>query len=450
MVKRHSPAGVYKHVTDPDSGEVTLVQDETAVSFEFSSGEVEQWARDGKMPRDLAESHLKKIDEHVSLMRTVRERFGPNYTSDQFVEVLREMRANFTQDDLDREIKDTVAFQDFLEKNWDRLSGVVDAAQKIRQSRDFVDNKFPSELAISNSSGKGGELSTQPLQLAEAEDKLVFTLCQLLAKKSERWDESSSGFYLGNHPPGEYKLDGERVSTARLLISPYELAREYYGRTDFGKDNLDHLLNTATELAGKRFHFALTQEVPQAPGKRGRPTFNRIRAQMPLFELVLVDENLTEVERDTISGDAVHETKTKLLFRLNPIFTRSIAKRFIEFPVDLHIRMARTKAAGRKGRVGEHTNLMRDYLMRELSACRAGNRPKSESGNFTIERNEDKLVTILGLDTEWRQGRKSRVRGYIQKSASIFTEIGLVVRLDEAEGSKGQRKYVFHLNPDFK
>lgn len=446
MVKKLDPPGVYTEQTDPETGEKTLIPDPSASAFSFDSNEVETWAKNGELPAELAEHHLEKIREHTELMEELQKRFGPNPTPEQRLLVLQERYANKPKGWLDKEVKNVVNFQKFLEKNWERLAGIIPAAQRIRHSRDLVDNKFPSELDILKSSGDRAETSIEPLQLTEAQDRLVFTLCQLLSKKSERWRQDSPDYYMGNHEAGLVELAGQQIPTARLLVTPYELAKEYYGRTNFNSDHMSHLLAAVNELADRSFTLVFTQQKK----KDGATRYNRIRMPMPLFLLALVDEDLTEHECKTITGNIIHESKTKLLFRLSPIFTKDIAQRYIEFPEDLHIRMTKTKAAGTRGRIGQHAHLFRDYLLRELSAGNRGKRQKDKNGDIVFERDEEKLVAILGLLKEWEAGRKSRVRGYFQKTFNIFLELGLLKSVEKLDGVKRQLKYKFTINGDFK
>lgn len=447
MVTKLAPPGVYTEQIDPEKEKKTLVPDPTATSFSFDDEEVENWAKNGELPPELAEHHLEKIREHTEFMEELQERFGPNPTSAQRLLLLRERYANKPKDWLDKEVKHVADFQEFLEKNWERLAGIIPVAQRIRHSRDLVDNKFPSELEILSASDNRAETTVEPLQLTEAQDRLVFTLCQLLAKKSERWRQGSSDYYMGNHDPGFTELSGQQVPTARLLVTPYELAKEYYGRTDFNSGHMSHLLATVNELSNRNFTLVFTQSQKKKDGSTG---YNRIRMPMPLFLLALVDENLTEHECKTITGNIIHESKTKLLFRLSPIFTKDIRQRYIEFPEDLHIRMTKTKAAGKRGRIGQPAHLFRDYLLRELSAGNRAKRERDKAGNIIFERNEETLVTILGLQKAWDAGRKSRVRTALQKTFDIFLELGLLKAVKKVDGAKRQVKYRFTVNADFK
>lgn len=446
MVKKLDPPGVYAEHTDPETGDKRLVPDPNASAFLFDSNEVETWAKNGELPAELAEHHLEKIREHTELIEELQKRFGANPTPEQRLFVLQERYANKPKGWLDKEVKNVVNFQKFLEKNWERLAGIIPAAQRIRHSRDLVDNKFPSELEILKSSGDRAESFIEPLQLTEAQDRLVFTLCQLLSKKSERWRQDSPDYYMGNHEAGLIELAGQQIPTARLLVTPYELAKEYYGRTNFNSDHMSHLLAAVNGLADRSFTFVFTQQKK----KDGATRYNRIRMSIPLFLLALVDEDLTEHECKKITGNIIHESKTKLLFRLSPIFTKDIAQRYIEFPEDLHIRMTKTKAAGTRGRIGQHAHLFRDYLLRELSAGNRGKRQKDKNGDIIFERDEEKLVAILGLLKEWEAGRKSRVRRYFQKTFNIFLELGLLKSVEKLDGVKRQLKYKFTINRDFK
>jgi len=445
----------YTHEVDSETGETTLVPDPTAVNFSFDTIHVEKWALEGRVPKELAERYLKDLEESIELLTLTRKRYGDKPTTDQILEIRKEFYKDRPDQWHKEQAETLVEFHKFLEKHWDKITALSPEAKRVRHSRDLVDNKFPTEIEeLSNqldlfsdrnaSKPSAQELNVQisPLVLTEAQDRLLFTLCQLLAKKSERWNQSSEDYYLGNSPTKSVTVDGfGNANPARLVVTPYELAKEYYGRDNFNTDHLKHLSDTIKTLSELQFALAISK-------KNEKGTYDRIRTTLPMYGLAIIDKDLSEKELSTISSSDLHGTKSKLLFKFNPIITNNIREKYVEFPEDLHLRISKTKVIGKRGKVPQCVNLMRDYLMREKQGEK--NRQKDHNGNILIERDEEKLVKILGLEKEWKEGRKGRVRKYIKKAFDVFSEIELIKKVDQVQGKRSQPKYTITINKDFK
>lgn len=356
----------------------------------------------------------------------------------------------------DQEKTETMDFIKFLIEKKEDLIRLIDSEKNttFRQSRELIDNKLtrkPIESAqlslFDNIDEKEKKIanpnhdqSAQPiikgLDLSPAEDRLVHTLSLLISKHSEKRNQDSPEYYMGNQERGVTTLNSIELETARLMISPHELYSNYLGRDDYNTDHIQFILQSLNNLSKKNFLVSLT--IPKGTGQKGK-RFDKLRTYLPLFQVVILNKDLTETESQEIENNQllVEGKRGKFLFRFNPIFTNSIRERYVEFPEDIHLRIARS--SGKKGRVSQCTNLMRDFLFREKQQKR-----------YTVVRDEETLFRILNLEKMRKEGRKKKVNEMLQKSFDIFLKIELLKDIQKSLGKKGQVQYTMEINPDFK
>jgi hypothetical protein len=181
--------------------------------------------------------------------------------------------------------------------------------------------------------------------------------------------------------------------------------------------------------------------LPSKTSTEKKKKFDKIRTFLPLFQIALFNHDLTESESQEIDKNEllIEGKKCRFLFKFGPLFTNNIRDRYVEFPEDIHIRIANSKSSGEKGRIPQCVNLMRDLLFRERQQKR-----------YILERDEETLVHTLGLSKEWKSGKKGRVLERLKKSFAVFQEIGLLKKVSKITGSKNQRKYQIEIDPDFK
>lgn len=128
--------------------------------------------------------------------------------------------------------------------------------------------------------------------------------------------------------------------------------------------------------------------------------------------------------------------RCKFLFKFQPQFTNNIKTQYVEFPEDIHLRIA--EAAG-KDRYGQYINLMRDFLFREKQHKRSD-----------ILRDKLTLIEILKLDKFWKEGRKKIVNEKIQECVEVFLKLGLLKGWEEVCGKLDQVQYKIQINLGFK
>jgi hypothetical protein len=227
------------------------------------------------------------------------------------------------------------------------------------------------------------------------------------------------------------------METARMAISPHEFYSKYYGKSSYGSEQITFLLNKLDCLSKKM--FLTTWKFPTGKkNKKGELTYTLFRTNLPLFQMALLNENLSEVECGEITkNELILEGKRcKFLFKFQPQFTRNIKTMYVEFPEDIHLRI--TKAVG-KDRYSQSINLMRDFLFRE-----------KQHGRCEIVRDKSTIIETLKLDKFWKESRKRMVDERIKECVDVFIELGLLLEWEPITGKLGQDQYRIKINADFK
>lgn len=350
------------------------------------------------------------------------------------------------------EIKKSIEIFDFLIKKKENLLDILSIFEEktFRQSRELIDNKL-TPPTVKSKKEEIEELYTQEkinetikpiikgLNLSPSEDRLIHTISLLLSRKSERHNQNSPKYYMGNYETGSISINSIEIETARMLISQHELYSTYLGRNDYNTGHIKFILSVLNDLSKKNYQITIT--LPSKSNTHKKKHFDKIRTFLPLFQVAILNKDLTESESYEIDNSEflIEGKGCHFLFKFGPLFTTNIRDRYVEFPEDIHLRIANSKFAGGKGRIPQCVNLMRDLLFREKQQKR-----------LLFERDEESLVHTLGLSKEWESGRKSRVIERLKKSFDIFKEIGLLKTVDRVVGSRGQCKYKIEINPDFK
>lgn len=435
MAKRPEEPAVY----DTEKRSETKEVNPKAKSFgPFSTKDIEKLIQKGGIPSELATAWIMEKSENNA----------PHDKKEIVDGAIKEhLQLLFSPEYFDK-LKLSCEFTQYLIDHKEEIYAIIaeQEAKTFRASKDLIDSKLEAALVELNPFDLTAQRSTEEqevhlprLDLSPAEDRILFVLNQLLARNSERYNQHSSDYYLGNYEPGMVKIESMELETARLIISPHELYKTYHGRRDYGADNSKFVLETLLSLAKKQ--FLVTFSIPKTDKKTGKKTYDKLRTLQPLFMIAILNSDLTEKEHIDInnSKDFVEGNGCRFVFKFSPIFTNNIRERYIEYPEDIHLRIASTKAAGAKGRLPQCVNLFRDLLFREKQLKR-----------YSIERDEETLIQVLGLTTEAKSGKRQRIQERLQKCFDIFKELGLLKTVEKTAGSKGQSKYVIQIDKEFK
>jgi hypothetical protein len=272
----------------------------------------------------------------------------------------------------------------------------------------LIDNKLDREIdkeKLAHQETTGAPI-IRGLDLDQAEDRILHTLTLLLSKNSENRDQTSSEYYMGNYEKGIIRINEIEMETARILVSPHEFYSTYYGRENYNSDHIKFVLKKLHGLLQKQ--YLTTWNFPaKGTGKK----YNKFRTYCPLFNIVILNSDLSENEcQDIDNNKELLEGKgCQFLFKFQPQFTNNIRERYVEFPEDIYLRIA--EAVG-QDRFSQAINLMRDFLFRE-----------KQSKRHEIVRDKETLIKTLKLDKFWKEGRKKRVEESIKECLDIFLKI---------------------------
>lgn len=406
--------------------------------------ELKQWIPQEIMPQEIDASaidYIEKFMQEVVQAKKLKEKSKRGSS----------LKLDY-QIDASEEAKKSMGLIEFLIQKRHELVDVLSAFDEktFRQSREIIDNKLNTEKSSKASllEKDTGPLFPQKapiepiiqrLDLSPAEDRLIHTISLLLSRNSERSDQNSPKYYMGNYESGLISVHSIEVETARMLITPHELYSTYLGRDDYNTHHIQFILDVLNNICKKNYQITLNMLSKTSTEKKKK--FDKVRTFLPLFQIAILNHDLTESESQEIDKNEllIEGKKCRLLFKFGPLFTNNIRDRYVEFPEDIHLRIANSKSAGEKGRIPQCVNLMRDLLFRERQQKR-----------YFLERDEETLVHILGLSKEWEAGKKGRVLERLNKSFDVFQEIGLVKKVVCTTGSKKQKKYQIEINPDFK
>lgn len=437
---------------DPITGKEISSSNSKIRSTPYTNEDIKEWIANGLIPQELSKhelSHIEEIMETIAASKNLKE----NGAAQE--EILEWYKNKKLLSDTD--LKKSTDLINFLLKNKEKLISFLSIFEEktFRQSREIIDNKLNIEKSdgnqlllfddIENIKKPNKQPTTKPetiikgLELSPAEDRLIHSISLLLSKKSERHSQESSKYYMGNYETGVVSINSIEVETARMVISPHELYSTYLGRKDYNTDHVKFILGVLNELSKK--NFLITLNFPSKSSTEKKKKFDKFRTFLPLFQIAILNHDLTENESQEIDKNEllIEGRKCHLLFKFGPLFTNNIRDRYVEFPEDIHLRITNSKAAGEKGRIPQCVNLMRDLLFREKQQKR-----------YSISRDEETLVHTLGLAKEWTAGKKGRVLERLNKSFDIFKEIGLIKNVQRVVGSRGQVKYEIELNQEFK
>lgn len=307
----------------------------------------------------------------------------------------------------------------------------------VRQPGHYVDAKLNRILEEGRPSDGSGGLTTSEIwthknltDMEPAIERLVFALVSLLEQKT-------NGYQAQDGPP--LRWGDKKLPQAQLVCTPSELYREYTGTSNYSGKDIENIKKLVRELVETKFRVVYTSRCIDE--KSQKELVNRIDVIVPILtEYAEVRKGLTPEESEKLDQDdrqILGDNKVGLLkFTFCPMMTHDITRKWVEIPRDYYHKLDAIVGHGNK----KSKAMMRlgDYLLRELSNKRT-----------TSEINKDNLIETLGLQKDWRDGRKKRVQDRINEAMIAHKGTGLILDYEVVTGKQGQEKYVFRLNREF-
>ena len=280
------------------------------------------------------------------------------------------------------------------------------------------------------------EVKALGIRLSASEDKMLKALSKILYERQNPI-LNSGNFKNANSqdfPFCSYGGKEQKAAAPILRISPATLYKAYLDSDDYSGADIKFINKTLFELSRKVFLIVYDRKRTE----NGKKVTDRIEDYQSLVKIMSYIEGLSESELEALeSGDTlIREKKNELIIGLNPIFVDQINTKYIEFPSDINKRT--TIAAGGPNLVSDSTVILRDYMLRELSA-----------GRLQAEINEESLPLLLRLDRYIEQRKKSLVAKRISSAINTVKNLGIISSFKIIPGADGQKKYVFTLNKNF-
>lgn len=279
-------------------------------------------------------------------------------------------------------------------------------------------------------------IKAEGIRLSTSEDKLLKALSKLIYQKNgnkaiNSEDSNTDNFSYQITPYG----GNEQTARALLLkIQPSELYKAYLDRDVFSGDEIKFIKKLLHDLSQKKFLIIYDRKRQL----KGKTVTDRIEDFQNLIRIMSYFEGLSEneLERADKGDSVVREKRGEIIIGLNPIFIDQMNTKYIEYPSDINKRTS--IAAGGHHSITESMIVLRDYLLREISA-----------GRFRVEINADNLPYILRLDGYLARRKKKLVAERISSAINIVKNLGILSEYEITIGASGQQKYIFMLNKDF-
>jgi hypothetical protein len=138
------------------------------------------------------------------------------------------------------------------------------------------------------------------------------------------------------------------------------------------------------------------------------------------------------------NGEDLPEGKTSLRITLHPGFTFDIGRKYSLLPDDYLTRMERAIGGGRSS--AKHW-LLCEYLN--------GVRGQGKQSGYETSANFETLLTHLELERLKAKQGAPKAEAEIDEAARVAKEVGLILSWSKETGAKGQKKWIFKLNPEF-
>ncbi len=346
------------------------------------------------------------------------------------------------------------SFKKFINKNKKLWFQYVDTppSASVRHSGHFVDQKLkykPSSNMISffnevrsgdlrnKIQNKEIEVKALGIQLTTSEDRLLNALQRLLHEKSQNIKPNEPGYYMGNELRTLVPFGAEKKESPTISVKPSELYKAFLEKSNYSSHEIKHVRDTLSSLEGKK--FLLTYKRTRYEKRKGIrvAVFDIIEEWQGLVKVIKFLEGVEGGELlKRENGVEIEENRGGVVIGLNPILVDQINSKYVEYPQDINKRM--TVAAGGSRYVTESMNLLRDFLLRALSAKQQ-----------TAEIENEKLIYTLRLDKYLKRRQKTLAGKKVDGAISVAKKLGLIVSHEMSTNKLGLPKHIFHLNPKF-
>ena len=280
------------------------------------------------------------------------------------------------------------------------------------------------------------------IKLSKEDYMLILCLSKILHEKSQNTNNTGKDYYSGNMGYEVVKWGTQQgeieVMAPKIGITPYEIAKEYYGGDNIGGENVRVVSRMLYNLADDPDKKALMRykRVVRLSKDKTREYF--IERYESLISIA------TAGYKDFLNGNQIDERRD-LVIILHPIIRDQIENKSVDFPIDITRRMI--EAYGSHN-IPEMTNRLVLELARQYSGRRS--LPKDEEGNHIYTIGAEKLYWKIAenyMNPKTGNPRKGpKLRKYFLKSIETCISLGILHHYTERNGKTGDLLIDFYLS----
>ncbi|MFC5410733.1 hypothetical protein ACFPMF_15530 [Larkinella bovis] len=292
------------------------------------------------------------------------------------------------------------------------------------------------------------------IKLTPGEEKLLICLSKLLHQKSQNLDKLSDDYYTGNADPNavvpenntgkdlrfskDPDLQGEPRKTATLVLTLYEIAKEYRPNSNIGGRDMRIVLDMLLELANNPEKRALIRYKREQRNTDNTRNISEIEGFEPLLNVY--NHKNTKLSSE---GVIINQT-TEVIIRLNPVFRDQIESKYISLPEDLLSRIV--MANGGSHKIPESTFRLIRYLAHAKANAASGVTKFGYNPEIYAENLFWKVAENYMRDPTRTFSYTQKV---VERAIKIATDIGLLLGHKVTLGANNMPKYTFGINPDW-
>jgi hypothetical protein len=282
------------------------------------------------------------------------------------------------------------------------------------------------------------EVKAEGIRLTEPESKIEHALTKILRDNSQNKNPNDDDYYFGNEKRSIVEYGGRERRTPVVRFKRSDLYKAYLCKNIYSGADAEYIDNLLIQYAAKKCLIKYDYVKKISKGTKTETLTDRVEEFQPLIKLLYFFPNLTNEEKKRLDkGSAeLRDEREEVIVAFNPIFIDQIDTKFVEFPDDTNRRLM--IAAGDHKKVTVAMRRLMEWCLRELSAKR-----------YKSEINEENLSSMLALEKYVKQNRNKLLHECIKKAIETVKAMGIILKSDRVQNSKGGAKWIFTLNSSY-
>lgn len=277
------------------------------------------------------------------------------------------------------------------------------------------------------------------IHVTRAEYELLLVIAKLTYEDFKSV-ASKDGANLIKEENKHFGLTRQIRSIKRILITPYELAKEYNGGNNPGGNEIRAIENRLKKLAKKKQLITVKQREYTSKryykGKDGKMKVNKnpdyIEHEVPFYEELFTVEKTVVTSKEYKDGNLINElNRDALIIKPSPLFNEQLQNYFVSIPKDFR----------RRNMEAKNNSLafvkLQTYFIRQIKY----NFLKDEILIDTL------YQTIAPIDMDG--SRITKAKNDTSAALKTCKNIGLLKSYSIVKNNKGKDKLIFELNENW-